>query len=229
VNASGPSGTAEAPDATDASDATEEAKAVYVTAAPPLAAGARRPGRPRDARADTAILAAAGEVLAEQGLPGFTVDAVAARAGVAKATIYRRWPSRSELLLETAVMAAVEVPDPDTGSLREDLVTLLQGLAHKMRDTLAGQILPAVVAEAAVNPEMKDAFAVHVCDRRERVLRAIRRGMDRGELRDDVDPSFVADLLGGPIFMRVLMIDAPIDDALVETTVDAVLYGLTPR
>lgn len=192
-------------------------------------AEARRPGRPRDARADTAILSAAGEVLAEQGLPGFTVDAVAARAGVAKATIYRRWPSRSELLIETSHMAAAEVPDPDTGSLREDLLVLLRGLAHKMRDTTAGQLLAPVIAEAAVNPEMDEAFTRHVCDRRERVLEAIRRGMRRGEMRDDVDPVFVADLLGGPIFLRVLMIKAPIDDTLVTDTVDAVLHGLAPR
>jgi AcrR family transcriptional regulator len=189
----------------------------------------RRPGRPRDARADEAILEAAGEVLAEHGLAGFTIDAVAARAGCGKATIYRRWPSRSELLIETAHMAAVEVPEPDTGSLRQDLVLLLTGLAHKMRDTTAGQLLPAVVAEAAVNPEMGEAFGSHVCERRMRVRKAIERGIERGELRADVDPDLAIDLLGGPIFMRVLMVDAPIDEKLVEGTIDAVLYGLTPR
>jgi AcrR family transcriptional regulator len=190
---------------------------------------ARRPGRPRDARADEVILGAAAEVLAEQGPGGFTVDAVAARAGCGKATIYRRWPSRSELMLETAELAAVEVPTPDTGSVREDLVILLGGLAGKMRDTSAGQLLPAVLAEAAVNPEMRESFAKFAHERRSRCYNVVVRGMERGELRADVDADVVTDLLAGTIFQRVLFHHLPIDDKLAERTVDTVLDGVRTR
>jgi AcrR family transcriptional regulator len=189
----------------------------------------RRPGRPRDARADEVILEAAAQVLAEQGPAGFTIDAVATRAGCGKATIYRRWPSRSELMLETAELAAVEVPFPDTGSVRDDMVTLLGGLARKMRDSPAGQLLPAVLAEAAVNPEMRETFARFAHERRSRCYNVIVRGMERGELRADFDPDVVTDMLAGSVFMRVLFGHLPIDDGLVERVVDVALRGLTAK
>lgn len=189
----------------------------------------RRPGRPRDARADEVILDAAAKVLAEQGLAGFTVDAVAAQAGCGKATIYRRWASRSELLLETAELAAVEVPAPDTGSVREDLVVLLGGLAGKMRGTSAAQLLPAVLAEAAVNPEMRETFARFAHERRSRCYNVVVRGIERGELRADTDADVVTDMLAGPIFLRVLFNHLPIDDGLVERVLDSVLDGVLSR
>jgi AcrR family transcriptional regulator len=189
----------------------------------------RRPGRPRDARADEVILAAAAKVLAEQGPAGFTVDAVAAQAGCGKATIYRRWPSRSELLLETAELAAVEVPTPDTGSVREDLTVLLGGLAGKMRGTSAARLLPAVLAEAAVNPEMRETFARFAHERRSRCYNVVVRGIERGELRADTDADVVTDMLAGPIFQRVLFNHLPIDDGLVERTLHSILDGVLSR
>ncbi|MGH9212306.1 MAG: TetR/AcrR family transcriptional regulator [Acidimicrobiales bacterium] len=186
----------------------------------------RRPGRPRDARADEVILDAAAAVLGESGAHGFSVDAVAARAGVGKATIYRRWPSRAQLLLETAHMATPDVPDPDTGSVRRDLVLLMAGLLTKMRDTPAGRLMPAVMAEAAVNAEMRELLQRFVEDRRSRAVAAVRRGIDRGELRSDVDVDLVVDLVAGPIFQRLFITGQPVFDALAERTVDAVLDGV---
>jgi AcrR family transcriptional regulator len=228
-----PAPTTDDADTTDAvgtgGDTGAHAGARPDTGCPRDAMAAPRRGRPRDARADGAILAAAGDVLAEQGLAGFTVDAVAARAGVAKATIYRRWPSRADLLLETAHMAVVEMPQPDTGSLREDLVLLMGGLARKMRTTSAGQLLPAVLAEAAVNPHMDEIFCQHVCERRTFVRQAVERGIARGELPPEADVDLMMDLLAGPIFVRVMMTHGPIDDAVVERIVDTVLYGAVAR
>jgi AcrR family transcriptional regulator len=189
----------------------------------------RRPGRPRDARADEAILAAAGHVLAESGLAGFTVDAVAAQAGVGKATIYRRWPTRSHLLVETAALAAPEIPDADTGSLREDMVIIMRGLRDKFYGTQAGRLMPAVLAEAAVNAEMSDALSGFVCARRERPKAAIRRAVERGELAPDVDVELLLDLMGGPVFVRGLFTGLPISDELVATWVDIVLDGARNR
>jgi AcrR family transcriptional regulator len=167
-------------------------------------------------------------VLAEQGPAGFSVDAVAARAGCGKATIYRRWASRSELMLETAELAAVEVPTPDTGSVREDLIILLGGLAGKMRGRVA-QLLPAVLAEAAVNPEMGETFSRFARERRARCYNIVVRGMERGELRADFDADVATDMLAGPVFQRVLFHHLPLDDMLVERIVDTILDGLRHR
>jgi AcrR family transcriptional regulator len=189
--------------------------------------GIRRPGRPRDARADEAILDAALEVLAEVGPARFTVDAVAARAGCGKATIYRRWPSRGALLLDTGHhRLGLHVSDPDTGSVRDDLVAMVGELATKMRDTPAGKIMPAVLAEAAVDPQMREVLAAFVHDRRELALNAICRGVARGELPAGTDAEFVLDLLGGLVFFRVLVADNPPDAAAVAKTVDTVLAGV---
>ena len=187
----------------------------------------RRPGRPRDARADGAILDAAVEVLAEVGPARFTVDAVATRAGCGKATIYRRWRSRGALLLDTGHhRLALHVADPDTGSVRDDLVAMLGELATKMRDTPAGKVMPAVVAEAAVNPEMREVLAAFVRDRRQPAFSAIRRGVARGDLPEGTDVELVLDLLGGLVFFRVLIADNPPDAGVVATVVDTVLAGV---
>jgi AcrR family transcriptional regulator len=186
----------------------------------------RRPGRPRDTRADEVILEAAAAVLAECGAQGFSVDAVAARAGVGKATIYRRWPSRAQLILETAHLAAPEIPDPDIGSVRDDMVELNRGLLTKMRDTEAGQLLAAVVAEAAVNTEMRGMLQRFVEERRSRAVAAVRRGIERGELRSDLDVELIVDLMGGPIFQRLFLTRHPMPDELAAEIVDAVLAGV---
>ena len=183
----------------------------------------RRPGRPRDARADEAILEAAATVLAQCGPAGFTVDAVAARAGVGKATIYRRWASRAELLLETAKQAALDLKDPDTGSVRADLVFVLSALAVKLRLTDAGRLMPALMAEAAINPEMSRTLAAFVAERRQLTLDVATRGIERGELPADTDPSLLIDLVAGPIFYRTLVARQPVEPEDVEQMVDAAL------
>jgi AcrR family transcriptional regulator len=187
----------------------------------------RRPRRPRHARADEAILDAALEVLAEVGPARFTVDKVATRAGCGKATIYRRWRSRGALLLDTGHhRLGLHVADPDTGSVRDDLVAMLGELARKMRDTLAGKVMPAVVAEAAVNPEMREVLAAFVHDRRKPAFAAICRGVARGELPEGTDVDLVLDLLGGLVYFRVLVADNPPDAAVVATVVDTILAGV---
>lgn len=188
----------------------------------------RRPGRPRDARADETILEAAAAVLAEQGPAGFTVDAVAARAGCGKATIYRRWPSRAHLLLDTTNLATVQMVDPDTGSVRDDLVALVKYLTVKMRDTSMGPLTAATIAEAAVNPETRETYAGFVAERRKISHLVLTRGIERGELRPDIDVDLVIDLVAGPVFNRVFMTQLPLDDALLEAAVDTVLRGIQP-
>jgi AcrR family transcriptional regulator len=190
---------------------------------------ARRPGHPRDARADEAILEAAAAVLAEHGPGGFTVDAVAARAGCGKATIYRRWPSRAHLMLETTQQAGIEQRDPDTGSVQEDLVALLTDLAEKMARTPVGRLMAATIAEAAVNEETRQVYAEFVAERRRTPLAVVRRGIERGELRPDVDPELVIELASGPVFLRAFMTQGRLDEDVVRRIVASVLDGVRAR
>jgi AcrR family transcriptional regulator len=185
----------------------------------------RRPGRPRDAGADEAIMLASVEVLAEKGPAGFTVDEVAARAGCGKATIYRRWSSRAALMLDTAHRMGLEPPALDTGSLRDDLVPMLTELGTKMRDTPAGRILPGVIAEASIHPEMKEVLADFISDRRHRPREMVARGIERGELPADTDVELLLDVLGGTVIYRELIACAPTDEAYIAGLVDAVLTG----
>ncbi len=186
----------------------------------------RRPGRPRDVSAGVAIIDAAVAVLADKGPGGFTVDAVAARAGCGKATIYRRWPSRAALLLDTAHHMGLEPGDIDTGSLREDLIAMLTELGTKMRDTASGRILPGVVAEASVRPEMRAVLAAFVDDRRERPRALVARAVERGELPAGTDVELLLDLLGGTVIFRELIACRPTDRAYNTRLVDQVLAGL---
>lgn len=188
--------------------------------------GARGPGRPRDAHVDQVIVEAACDVLAAAGPSGFTIDAVAAHAGVGKATIYRRWPSKVELLLAVAQEAVFEIGDPDTGSLRTDLVVFLTQMGDKFRNTMAGRVLPAVLAEAAGNPEMRHLVAQFIAERRQLARGILSRGVERGELPDSADLDLLLDLVTGPMFVRVLLTQMPVDERVMERTVDLVLRGL---
>jgi AcrR family transcriptional regulator len=198
-----------------------------MTTVPGEATVERRPGRPRDARADEAIIQASVEVLADKGPAGFTVDEVAARAGCGKATIYRRWSSRASLLLETAHRMGLEPAVVDTGSVRDDLVALMTQFGTKLTDTPAGRILPGVIAEAAVNPEMRLVLSRFVRERRDRPRLALARGVERGELPPDTDVELLLDVLGGSVFYRVLVSGEPGDEAFAKRLVDLVLSSLT--
>lgn len=186
----------------------------------------RGPGRPRDPDLDDAILSATTELLCEAGFAGTTVEAVAERAGVGKATIYRRWPSREDLLLAAGDCLTGCGPVPDTGSLRDDLVALMSQLVGILTKTPAGALLPAMVEEAARNPELRSRFDAFVDARREPARQIVQRALDRGELRADLDRELVVDLLSGPLFLRILVTGAPIDADLPGRVVDAVLGGV---
>ncbi|HLM65018.1 MAG TPA: TetR/AcrR family transcriptional regulator [Acidimicrobiales bacterium] len=186
---------------------------------------ARGPGRPRDARAGVAILEAAARVLAAVGPQGFTVDAVAASAGVGKATIYRRWPTRATLLLEAASRLGLELTDPDTGSLRDDLVEHLVALGTKLRTTPSGPMLAGIISEAAVNDEMRPHLRRWVTERRAVAQATVERGVARGELPAGTDVGRLLDLLGGMVFFRFLTNGPAVERPEVEWLVDTVLAG----
>jgi AcrR family transcriptional regulator len=181
---------------------------------------------PRLARTRAVVLDAATEVLSEQGTEGFTVDAVVARSGVAKTTIYRHWPTKDELLL--AAMACFARPEsaPDTGTLRGDLLELLGGLAYALADEQWSKSLPSMLERAEHHPQLAAQHLAIVQLKTAPLIAVVERGRDRGEIRADVDLDLVPALFCGPLFFRRLMMRKTTDAAQVEAIVDSVLAGL---
>jgi AcrR family transcriptional regulator len=185
---------------------------------------ARRPGRPRSPEADEAILAAAVELFADVGFEGLTVEGVAARAGVGKATIYRRYPGKVELVVAAARCFTQErQPPPDTGTTCGDLAALVDGLITMLTTTPLGRVLPTMIAVRARVPELDVAYAEIVAEKRARSAAVIRRGVEHGDLRADVDPEIVVDCYVSPIFYRFLVTDAPLDAVFAREIVDATM------
>jgi AcrR family transcriptional regulator len=169
-------------------------------------AQARRPGRPRSAKAHRAILDAALALLFEHGYHGLSVEAVAARAGVGKTTIYRRWPSKQELVIEA--LRQVTPPDvpEDTGSLQGDLIAFQQAQLARVVHTPVPRLLPRLLGDASRDPDLHDAVVADVVGPIRRTLREIlRRGVERGEIRQDLDLDFAVDVLHGTIIYRLLL------------------------
>lgn len=186
-----------------------------------------RTGRPRNEAARVAVLRAANAILEERGPAGFAIEAVAARAGVGKATIYRWWPSRGALavagfLAETAPKIAY----PDTGSTLGDLVSQLKRVAAVYGGP-AGRVLAAIIAEGQGDPHTMAAFVDgYARPRREEAKRILRAGVERGELRRDIDLEVALDALYGPIYYRMLVPVGPLNDAWVDALAACVLSGL---
>src|SRR5512142_1481611 len=125
----------------------------------PASGGAAQRGRPRSAEADRAILTATADLLAERGLAAMSIEEVAARAGVGKTTIYRRWPSKGLLALDAFVISfRAEQPLPDTGSLRGDLLSALRAWVRATTQTPMGPMLTGLIAEAQHDPERRGAW-----------------------------------------------------------------------
>jgi AcrR family transcriptional regulator len=185
---------------------------------------ARRPGRPRSTQADEAILEAAVEIFAEVGLEGLTVEGVAARAGVGKATIYRRYPGKMELVVAAVrCFTQPRLAPPDTGTTCGDLAALVDGLIVMLTTTPLGRALPTLVAARTRVPELDHTYTDIVAEKRARSAVVIRRGIDRGDLRADVDPEIVIDCYVSPIFYRFLVTGAPLDETFATGIVDATL------
>jgi AcrR family transcriptional regulator len=181
--------------------------------------------RTRNAHADQLILDATRELLAENGVHGLTIESVAARTGLAKTTIYRRYSSKDELALAVLVdMVARAAAVPDRGNTRAELVASIDRTVKNLRSTLMGPVMQGLVSDLAANPELAQAFRQRVVGRRlAEVRRIVERGIARGDLRPDTDPELVNDLLLGPVYYRLFLSGAPLDGKLGARLVDAVL------
>ncbi len=205
---------------------------VHIPAAA-LAAGdgspapARR-GRPRSQEADRAILEAAGQILAERGLSGMSIEEVAARAGVGKTTIYRRWTSRGPLALD-AFLAQFQSqqPLPDTGTLHGDLLAALRAWIRSVTRTSAGPILASLIAEAQRDPVLGAAWRTRVVEQlraQHRIM--LNRAVARGEIPAGTDQEVVLDLIFGAAYHRLLHGHQPLTDSFARKVVDVVVAGI---
>ena len=208
--------------AAGAGQATEEGQAVP--------AGPRRPGRPRSERADRAIIDAALSLFAETGPEGLCIEKVAARAGVGKATIYRRWPGKEELLLDAIAALQAPLPEPAGRSVREDLVTLLGAIRDSIADPRRAREFALLLGEGAKYPRLMARYVETVLEPRREVIRSVlRRGVATGQLRASVDIEAALFMLTGAVLARGKYEPGSMPPGYVERVVDELLLGLTPR
>jgi len=195
-----------------------------------LTSSTRTLGRPREARADRAIVSAALELMAERGLHALRMDDVAERAGVGKATIYRRYRSKDELVTDAVgALVSDEIEVPDTGSTRTDLLALMCDAVKLYTGSVAAKLMPTIVDEMSRSPELAAVARDRFLSGRRAALRTVfDRGVRRGDLRPDLDMELALDVLGGPLFYRLLITGGPIDQHLAESVVELLLRGFAP-
>jgi len=185
-------------------------------------------GRPRSEEAHQAILDATLALLAEVGFSALTVEGVAARAGVGKATIYRRWPSKVPLVVE-AFGGLPAFEEADTGSLAGDLKAMLRAYLELFNKTPLATVLPALASERAHDPALAELFNPVLRQRRSPLTAALERAKARGEIPSDTDLELAADLIVGPIAVRLFFTGRRVQPKLVDPMVEMALGGIQKR
>jgi len=201
-----------APDATETRDAT------------------RRPGRPRSERAEQAIIDATIEALGDYGIDGVRCEDVATRAGVGKATLYRRWAGKEDLLIAAFAAMKHPLPEPRGESVRDDLIALLTVVAADADDPRYAQQYALLHGAGQRYPRLVARYREQVIEpRRESVRAVLRRGIETGELRPGIDIEVAMLLLTGAVLARGKHDPTPAAPGFVESAVDELLLGITPR
>ena len=184
---------------------------------------ARRPGRPRSAGVDEALLEATLQLAGEVGINGMSMDDLAQRVGVSKTTIYRRWRSKEALVLDALAHGIRPFDLVDTGSLRGDLEVYLRELGRRMETGRTSDVLPDLISAAARDAALRESLDEWVRHRRQPLKTILGRGVERGELSDNADLDTVIDTLIGAFMYRRLLTHAPLDDAFVARLLHTVL------
>ena len=187
-----------------------------------------RQGRPRSEQSRVAVLRATSALINEVGLRAMTTDEIAARSGVSKATIYKWWPNKYAVAVDAFLSEmATQSSDPDTGSAREDFRRTLRGLIRFYRSK-SGKAYAQLVGEAQFDPQIGSQLRENLIEARRDIMRSIfNRGVERGELRPDVNPEIAIDLIFGPAMYRLVAGQAPLNNASADAIVDAAMRGLT--
>jgi AcrR family transcriptional regulator len=188
---------------------------------------ARRPGRPRSERAEQAILQATIEAIGERGIDGVHCEDVAARAGVGKATLYRRWPGKEDLLIAAFAAMRRPLPQPRGESAREDLISLLTVVAADTDDPRHAQQYALLHGAGERYPRLVARYRERVIEPRRELFRTVlRRGIETGELRADIDVEVAMLLLTGAVMARGKHESSPAAPGFVEHAVDELLRGI---
>ena len=188
-------------------------------------------GRPRSQKAHKAVLDAAAELLLDHGLSAVSMDAVAKRAGVSKATIYPWWPTKETLALDAlyAEWDTTRAHLRDTGSLRADLLALLRPWARRAGSRPYARVLAGLLTEVHTDPAFAAEYRQRVLEpRREQARTVFHRAVDRNEIPADTNIEVALDLLYGPLYHRLLHGHAPLGDRFVKDVVDMALRGIQP-
>ncbi|HEY4462104.1 MAG TPA: TetR/AcrR family transcriptional regulator [Streptosporangiaceae bacterium] len=190
----------------------------------------RRPGRPRSERAEHAIIQATLELFAERGAEGVCVEEVAARAGVGKATVYRRWSGKEDLLLAALGSLKSPLPEPRGVSVRDDLVALLTVMCEDAADPAHVRQYGLLLGEGHKYPRLMARYGETVIEpRRDHIRSVLRQGISNGQLRPDTDVEIAMLTLTGAALARGKYESIPRNQEFAERIVDSMLLGLIPR
>jgi AcrR family transcriptional regulator len=186
-------------------------------------------GRPREERADKAILSATLHLIASRGAGDLRIDDVAERARVGKATIYRRYSSKDELVAAAVTSLVSDIEIPDTGSTEDDLRQLMHNAVNVYRGSLEAGVMPGLADAMHRDPTLARTVREGFLKRRRAALATVlERGVERGDLRADLDIELALDVLGGPLFYRLLVTGGPIDQALADGVAELMIRGFAP-
>ncbi|GAB3988563.1 TetR/AcrR family transcriptional regulator [Actinoallomurus acanthiterrae] len=184
-------------------------------------------GRPRDPRIDDAVPRAVIEILNEVGYGGLTMEGAATRAGTSKPAIRRRWRSRQHLVVGALAATFGTAPTPDTGCTHCDLIAGISTLSDAFTTAIGRKALPALVADLTDDAELEKEFLdVFFHPRRATTAEALRRGIDRGDIRPDADIDLLLDMLASTTYYRVLFGHLPITPQLAEDVVSVIMAGV---
>jgi len=186
-------------------------------------------GRPREESVATAILAATVDELIARGFAALSIEGVAARAGVAKTTIYRRWANANDLALDAMRSFEKDVLEAPAGSVRDQLVWLVDGMRRKWNEPKYRAIMRRVTGDGIANPEAyREARSKIVSPHLEALNAALRRGVAEGLIRSDLDLGWIRQMMTAPIMTATLTFRERVSKAQIEATVDVVLRGAAP-
>lgn len=183
---------------------------------------AREPD-PRIERSRRVVLTAALDLLGEVGYGGLTIEAVAARAGVGKSTIYRHWTGKLDLVEDAVRVLKSELALPAAGPVRDRVVALLRQVATNLADSTWSRCLPAIIDAAERDPAVLDIHRRLTCERREVMIGLLAEGVATGEVRAGTDLGLLAEALVGPIIVRRLLFHEPFEPEAVPRLVDQLL------
>ena len=187
----------------------------------------KKRGRPRNSEAEASILAASYDLLLETGFGAVTVEKIAERAKVSKATIYKWWPNKAAVIMDGYLSAAsARLPVPDTGSVMDDIMMHATNLANFLRSR-EGKVITELIGEGQFDAGLAEAYRTRFfAPRRQEARQLLERGVTRGQLKADLDIGITIDLLYGPIFYRLLITGDELNEAFVKYLITSAFEGI---